>query len=86
MKTYALLIPKNHNVGLNVGGAYYRAHKNERIELVDNDYLTVGYVKGVDYFSKDGKSYQLMKTHIDLDDMTVTFMAVESINGCDISN
>ena len=70
MKMYALLIPKEDDNGTNIGGSYYRAHKKDRIDLGDDiPYLTVGYVKGVDFFSKGDKSYMLMKTHIDLDEM-----------------
>jgi hypothetical protein len=84
MKYYFCLIPADKAKGANVGRRFAYEHKELWVEGTSlSTYLTTGYVKGVDYVTKDGKAYLLMKTYLDLDNNQAVIVATESTYGCD---
>lgn len=87
MKYYFCLVPRNQQLnGTNVGRTYAYQHKDKWIEAPSDfaNFLTVGYVKGVDHVVVDNKAYSMMKSYIDIAGKFVVFVCTESISGCDV--
>ena len=70
--------------GVAIGRAWADEHESEWIEYNPEPYLAAGYVKGVDHVTKDGISYQIMKTYIDLDNNYILHVCAESVQACDV--
>ena len=86
MKYYFCLVnEKDRTNGTNIGKTYAYQNRSKWVEAHESikDFLTVGYVKGVDHVVVNGKVYALMKTYIDTDDDFIVFVCVESVSGCD---
>jgi len=86
MKYYFCLVSdKERNSGINIGKTYAYNHRSSWIEGPDgiHNYLTAGYMKGVDFVVSNNKAYMIMKSYIDVTENFVVIVAVESISGCD---
>lgn len=86
MKYYFCLVDKsNVSTGTNVGKTFAYKNRSKWIEAKDgiHNYLTAGYMKGVDFVVLDGKAYMIMKSYIDLTENFVVLVCTESVAGCD---
>lgn len=72
--------------GTNVGKTYAYNNRSKWVEASDgiHNYLTAGYMKGVDHVILNNKVYALMKSYIDVENHFVVIVCVESVAGCDI--
>lgn len=84
---FCLVNNTDKSTGVNVGRTYAYQHRSEWISIPGSDisqYLTTGYVKGVDYVVYNNKAYMIMKSYLDLNEKFVVLVCTESISGCDI--
>lgn len=86
MKYYFCLVDKDSvATGTNVGKSYAYKNRSKWIEAKDgiHNYLTAGYMKGVDFIVHKNKAYMIMKSYIDVSENFVVLVCAESVAGCD---
>lgn len=85
MKYYFCLVKKEDDVPLNMGYKYIKDHESDWIEGNNTiyEYLTAGYVKGIDFVVKDAIAYMIWKSYIMPDEDCVVILAKESSQACD---
>lgn len=86
MKYFFCLIPdKDARDGVNIGRTYAYKNRAKWKEVSGiSEYLTAGYVKGVDFIVVDDVAYEMKKTYLDANEKFIVILATESISGCDI--
>lgn len=86
MKYYFCLVSDQDRItGTNIGKTYAYKNRSKWIPGGNDihNYLTAGYMKGVDFVVVEGKAYMIMKSYIDLTENFVVIVCVESVAGCD---
>lgn len=86
MKIYFYPVPYDETKnGLAVGRVNAWKNESKWVEAPAdfNEYLTAGYVKGVDHIVINDKAYMMMKTYMDLSNDRLVIICTESVTGCD---
>lgn len=87
MKINLCLLPKEDaEKPVNTGSTYVMKHKSDWVELPEEfagNFVTVGYVKGVDFVYYKEKTYMILKSFIIPEQSTAVLLCKESVSGCD---
>lgn len=86
MKYFFMLVTYEESYNPSSSGWTFALKNKDRwVAAPDNisQYLTAGYVTGIDYVTVGEKAYYLRKSFINLDEDAVVILCVESKQGCD---
>lgn len=68
---------------INYGFNYALSKESEWVKFNESENHLTGVIKGIDFFVKDGKTYNFYKRFLDIDNKRLVCVCIESLSGCD---